>query len=88
MAMAHDVINKEVNYKENGVVVQTFTGLIEANFDRKTIKGESGGIVYAIDSSTKRRFIVGILNGGSNIETKSYISKALEINKKLGTTLY
>lgn len=52
------------------------------------IKGESGGIVYAIDSSTKRRFIVGILNGGSNIETKSYISKALEINKKLGATLY
>lgn len=80
-------INKEVNYKENGVV-QTFTGLIEANFDRKVIKGESGGIVYAIDSSTKRRFIVGILNGGSNIETKSYISKALEINKKLGATLY
>lgn len=80
-------INKEVNYKENGVV-QTFTGLIEANFDRKVIKGESGGIVYAIDSSTKRRFIVGILNGGSNVETRFYISKALEINKKLGTTLY
>lgn len=81
-------INKEVNYKENGVIVQTFTGLIEVNFDRMTIKGESGGVVYAIDSSTKKRFIVGILNGGSTVETRSYISKALEINKKLGVTLY
>lgn len=81
-------INKEVNYKENGIIVQTFTGLIEVNFDRMTIKGESGGVVYAIDSSTKRRFIVGILNGGSTVEARSYISKALEINKKLGITLY
>lgn len=81
-------INKEVNYKENGVIVQTFTGLIEVNFDRMTIKGESGGVVYAIDSSTKKRFIVGILNGGSTVEARSYISKALEINKKLGVTLY
>lgn len=81
-------INKEVNYTENGVIVQTFTGLIEVNFDRMTIKGESGGIVYAIDSSTKKRFIVGILNGGSTVQAKSYISKALEINKKLGITLY
>lgn len=81
-------VNREVNYRENGVIVQTFTGLIEVNFDRMTVKGESGGVVYAIDSSTKKRFIVGLLNGGSTVEAKSYISKALEINKKLGITLY
>lgn len=81
-------INKEVNYKENVAIVETFTGLIEVSFDRMTIKGESGGVVYAIDSSTKKRFVVGVLHGGSTVETKSYISKALEINKKLGITLY
>lgn len=81
-------INKEVNYKENGVIVETFTGLIEANFNRMTIEGESGGVSYAIDSSTKKRFTIGILHGGSTVENKSYISKALEINKKLGITLY
>lgn len=81
-------INKNVNYEENGVIIQAFKGLIEVNFERITIKGESGGIVYAIDSSSKKRFTVGILEGGSPVSNISNVSKAVEINKKLGAIQY
>lgn len=66
----------------------TLTNLMSIDYNETPIGGESGGIVYAVDSSSKLRYTVG-LHGGRLAKTGyAYTIKAIEANKALSLTQY
>lgn len=77
-------LHVDVDYS-NG---DSFTGLMDIEYNKITIDGESGGIVYAVDSSSKLRYTVGLHEGISPTTDYAHTTKAVEINKALSLTQY
>lgn len=66
----------------------SFTNLMDIDYNGTTIGGESGGIVYAVDSSSKLRYTVGLHEGTSPATGYAHTIKAIEANKALSLTQY
>lgn len=78
-------IDADVDYLEYDGTY--FINMIDITFENgPTEKGESGGIIYVVDSATGRRYTVGILEG--NHSNTSHAVKATEINRILELTQY
>lgn len=73
----------DVDYQDG----DSFKGLMDIEYNEVTVGGESGGVVYAVDSSTGLRFTVG-LHEGTSKEGYAHTTKAVEANKKLALTQY
>jgi hypothetical protein len=77
-------LDVDVDYRDG----DSFEGLMDILYNEPTIGGESGGIVYAVDSSTGLRFTVGLHEGHSKETGYSHTTKAVEANKKLNLVQY
>lgn len=77
-------LDVDVDYKDG----DSFEGLMDILYNEPTINGESGGVVYAVDSSTGLRFTVGLHEGYSTKTGYSHTTKAVEANKTLNLIQY
>lgn len=77
-------LNVDVDYLDG----DSFSGLMDIDYGQSTVTGESGGVVYAIDSSTQLRYTVGIHEGYSPATGYAHTTKATEINRVLSLTQY
>lgn len=77
-------LHVDVDYSDG----DSFTGLMDIDYNGTTIGGESGGVVYAVDSSSKLRYTVGLHEGTSATTGFAHTTKAIEANKALSLTQY
>ena len=77
-------LHVDVDYSDG----DSFTGLMDIDYNGTTIGGESGGVVYAVDSSSKLRYTVGLHEGTSATTGYAHTTKAVEANKALNLTQY
>ncbi len=77
-------LHVDVDYSDG----DSFTGLMDIDYNGTTIDGESGGIVYAVDSSSKLKYTVGLHEGISPTTGYAHTTKAVEANKALSLTQY
>ena len=79
---------KDLDVDVDSLDGDSFEGLMDVLYNEPTLGGESGGVVYAVDSSTGLRFTVGLHEGYSGKTGYSHTTKAVEANKKLNLVQY